>query len=423
MSQIGVNIDKGKMGPNIAGKPFRQSSLVTTGVAVVGKLTLGTVYRLVSVEDCKDLGLNADYDQTNNVVVFEHISEFYRQPKNEGVPLFLQVNSQATTLATMIDDVTFQYCKKVIIEAKGEVHNMAIGFNPDDDYTETLVDGINSEVRAAIVKAQGLAEWAYQTFRPINILLECRGMGTSATTALNLRAVPATPSGIFEADMVSLVAGQDYGFADSLDGLAKKHAAIGTALGVLASCEVNQNIAEVEPFNLTDEIRGKWLVAGLSNHVTVTDQESSLGTFTQKGYIFADTYVGISGYRWNDDPTCTPIKIDADGNMNTHTIGYGRTMNFVSRRMRAKLLPFVKKVKPVDPRSGKMTVGTRKELESAGNDAIEEMASKGWLSGGSTSVDPDSDILVEKTVEFGYNIVPYGTLKQLNGSANLKIRN
>jgi hypothetical protein len=45
MSRKGVKINKGRTGPNIAGKPFKTSALVTTGVEVAGKLTQGPSIR------------------------------------------------------------------------------------------------------------------------------------------------------------------------------------------------------------------------------------------------------------------------------------------------------------------------------------------------------------------------------------------
>lgn len=416
------NLSKGKRGPNISGKPFKTSALITTGVAVVGKLTLGTVYELLSVDDCEALGLDAAYDTANNVVVFEHIDEYFRLQEESGEigPLYLMVVAQTVTLAQIIDDTNYQYARKMIIEADGKIYNMAIGFNPDEDYTETTTDGLNSEVRAAIIKAQALHDWAWNTDRPVQILLEGRGCSGTASAALNLRAIPATPSGIQENDRVSIVIGQDYDFAETLDGLAQKHAAIGTALGALAAGEVNQDISEVETRNLTDEKKGKWLTAGISSHATVKSIESQMGTYDTKGYIYADLHEGVSGYRFNADATCTPVIVDAQGNMNCHTIAYGRTHDYCARRLRQVLILEVKKVKPVNPTTGKMLPGVVKDLETKGDNVFENIAADGHISGGTTTVDPDSDILVAKEVDMSFDVVPYGSIGKINGTINLK---
>lgn len=422
MSRKGVIITEGTPGPNVAGKPFQTSALLTTGVAIAGKLSLGTVYALTSVDDAKALGLNADYDTTNNVVVFEHISEFYRLA-SAGTTLYILIAPQTVLLGALIDDTAAIYAKKLVIAAKGDIFNLAIGFNPLSTYTEEAVDGLNADVRTAFVKAQALHQWTDDTFRPVQILLEGRGYAAPAATALNLRAIPDGPDdAIFEADRVSLVVGQDWDFADTLTGLAQKHAAIGTALGVLGNIEINQNIGEVATQNLSDATKRKWMTAGLSNHIKCEDQEADLDTLDTKGYIFADDYVGITGYRWNTDPTCTPIIVDADGNMNAHTIGYGRTLDFTKRNLRAALLPTVNTVKPVDTTTGKLPTGIIKDLEKKGDDVFDDMAASGWLSGGAMYVDANSDVLVAKVLNVSFDLVPEGTIGQINGTIQLKIR-
>jgi hypothetical protein len=422
MARKGVIIRKGKIGPSVAGKPFKTSALIMNGIAVAGKLTLGQVYQLYRPSDANALGLDEAYDTTNNVVVYHHISEFYAMA-GEGVPLYIMVVAQSVLPGTMLDDASSLYCKKLIIEAKGEIFQLGLCFNPQSSYTETAVDGLNSDIRAAIKKAQTLHEWAYDTFRPVQILLEGRNYTGPAASALNLRAVPDGPAGAtYEADRVSVVVAQDWDFAETLTGLARKYADVGTALGTIAAGEVNECIGEVETRNLSDADRGRWLTAALSNHTKTSAQEADLDTLHDKGYIFADLYPGVSGYRFNGDPTCTPIIVDADGNMNCHTIGYGRTFDFSARNLRAALLPLVNKVKPVDTATGKLPTGVIKDIEAKGNDVFDDMAAQGWLSGGKMTVDPDSDILVEKLLETSFKVVPYGTIGLIDGTMNLKTK-
>lgn len=422
MARKGVDIKKGKRGANVAGKPFKTTALMMTGMAVAGKLVLGTTYTILSRTDANALGLDAAYDTTNNVAVYHHIDEFYRMA-GEGVPLYFMVVAQTVLPGVMIDDATGIYSKKLIIDAKGEAFNLGIIFNPATGYTETAVDGLNSDIRTAIKKAQALHQWAYDTDRPVQIFLEGRGYTAPAASALNLRAIPDGAGGAtFEADRVSLVVGQDWDFAESLTGLARKYAAVGTALGTLAAMEINECIGEVERMNITDDLRNKWLVAGLSNHIKCADQEADLNTLDTKGYIFADLYTGVSGYRWNGDPTCTPIIVDADGNMNCHTVAYGRTNDFAVRKLRAAYLPLINKVKPVNTSTGLMPTGIIKDIENKGNDVFDDMAAEGWLSGGKTYVDPLSDILVAKEVDISYSIVPYGIIGKINGVINLKTK-
>lgn len=418
----GVVIDRGSIGANVAGKPFKTSGLITTGVAVSGGLALGDTYKLLGVADAEALGLDADYDTTNNVVLYRHIVDFYDEA-GEGTPLYLMVLAQTVTLAQLLDDTGSIYAKKLLVDAGGEIYRLAVGFNPESGYTETATDGLNSDVRAAIVKAQALHDWSLENFMEAQIILEGRAWAGTASTSLDLRSIPASPSGIQQNPHVTICIAQDYDFAETLTGLAQKHAAIGKLLGTSAACEVNQDVGEVGAFNLTRETKSRWTTAGLSNHTKVSANQSQISTLDTKGYVFADTYVGVSGYRWNGDHTCAPIIVDSDGNMNEHKMSYGLTMNHAGRRLRAQLLPEVRSVKPVDPATGKMATGVVKYLEGLGNDVFDDMAADGHLTQGITIVDPDSDILVAKEVGISFNIVPYGTIGRINGTLNLKISN
>ncbi len=426
MALYGVKIQRGNIGAGVSGMPFRTSALLTTGEAVADKLELGKVYELMNVNDMVALGLDDNYDSANDVIVAEHVREYFRM-SGGGAKLYLMVAPLGTELDDLIEDEDF--AKKLITEAKGEIYNLAIGFNidpEDDEYEEVHTDGMLSEVRAALVKAQALYDWADNTFRPIQILLEGRSHTGTAAASLNLRAIPATPSGILELNRVSVVIGQDWEYADSFeDSHCQKYAAIGTALGTLAALEINENIGEIDRRNLTDELRSKWLIAGLSSHSTIEDVEvqAQLETFDAKGYIFPMLYVGISGYRWNDDHVCAPVIVDAEGNMNEHTIAYARTLDFCKRELRKALLPQVKKVKPVDAATGKLPTGIVKEFEGYGNTVFEDMFAAGRISSGVTTVDKNSDLLVEKVLKVSFRVVPYGNIGAINGTINMRIRN
>lgn len=421
----GATITRGKQGASVAGKPWRVSCLLTTGVAVAGKLALGTVYKLTSVNDCDALGLNAAYDTTNNVVVYQHIADFYDEG-NEGVPLYLMVVAQSVTLAQMLDDTGNIYAKKLAAEAAGTTYIMAVGFNPATGYTETMADGINAEVRAGIAKAQALWQWSVDNFREFSIILEGRAYGGNQTTAADLRALPATPSGIESNHKVTVCIGQDYDFAHTLSGLAQKYAGIGKLLGTWAAADLNQDVSEVgdDTRSLTKAAKGRWKTAGLSNHTRIDDSatDAQLSTLDTKGYVFADLYVGVSGYRWNGDHVCAPKIIDAEGNMNEFKMALGRTMNHASRMLRSAMLPFVHSRVDTDITTGNMTVGAVKFLEGKGDEVFEDMKADGHCADGETIVDPLSDVKIAEEVNVSFNLFPVGYAGKITGIINLKSR-
>jgi hypothetical protein len=162
------------------------------------------------------------------------------------------------------------------------------------------------------------------------------------------------------------------------------------------------------------------MIPGLSNHVKNIDQTTDLQTLEDKGYIFGLEYVGMAGVRWNNDHTCTPIIVDADGNINEHTIGYGRTFDKAVRLLRSGYLPTVKSVQPIDPKTSKLPAGVVKNFDGIGNTIFSDMVSRGEISYGEANTDPNSDLLVEKSLKVGFKVVPYGYANFIAGSMNLK---
>jgi len=397
------------------------SALIAGGVEVtvdsIKKLEFGKVYTLTSIDDAKELlGIDAKYDKDNDVVLFHHIDEFYRMSV-PGTKLYLMVVGKEILPVTILEDTAGIYAKKLIIEAKGAVRQLAVAFNPTSTYatTETATNSVNDDVKAAIPKGQALATWAYETERPLQILLEGRAFSaTSPTAVIDLRTL--------NADKVSVVIGQDYGHASSTDvgAINKKYASVGTALGTLSGINVNQNIGEVETLNLSNATRNKFVKAGLSSHKTIEEAEALLEKLEERGYIFPVSYTGISGYRWNNDHVCAPETVDADGLMNESTIAYGRTMDDATRRLRKQLLPKIRSVQPVDA-SGLLPVGVVKSFDSLGDEIFQDMQAEGLISSGKTYTDATSDLLTgDKALKIAFDLQPTGSINKIQGTINLK---
>lgn len=415
----GVIINKGTTGANVDNNDGT-SGLLVNGVAVTATesvvgVVLGQGYKLTKVQDAIDFGIDEAYDTTNNVRVFRHISEFYRM-SGEGTVLYLMVCAQTKTPAMMIAD----HGHSLIAFADGEIRYLAIGYNPATGYTATSVDGMETAIREAIDDCQALHDWTWETDRPCNIIIEGRGMNGLAASMLNLRDIDVSGN-VMPYGNVTVCVGQDWDYAETLTGFAQKFADIGTLLGCRAYLPVNRNVGEVETMDITNTKKAKWLVAGLSNHTKIADMESSLATLDEKGYVFAISYTGITGFRWNNDHVCSPEVVDADGYMNESTMAYGATLGKAARKLRTKLLPKVKTTVPVDTSTGLLPTGIVKYFEGLGDSALADMIAAGEISGGKTSVDATSNLLSgDKTLKVSFVIVPTGTINEIVGTINLK---
>jgi len=410
MSLNAVNISKGRIGANRLGSNDSVSAMVFVHLDAPDDFEIGRLYVAYTMSDVEALGITQAYDDENLTIAHRHCKEFFRNA-GEGTKLFL-FNWDEDLIGSL------DQARNILNEAKGEIRQIAF-INAKDVETApevVLLDGIPTEVHNAIPLAQGLYNWAFANFMPLQILLECYTIA-SAATVLDLRAIPD-----LQADKVSLVIGQDYTYAATLPQSIRSYADVGTALGVLARAKVHENIGDNEQYNLTDATRGAWLEPGLSNHTTNTELAEQLETLDAKGYIFGVNYIGLAGARFNNDHVCTPKILDDDNNINEHTIAYGRVADKAVRELRTAYLPKAKTTWNVDSATGKLTSGTIVALEDIGDNVFQDMFARGEISFGKTKINPESDLLVEKILRVSYVIVPKGTINEINGTLNLKTR-
>lgn len=407
----GVKIAKGKIGANTITTGDGISGMVI-GSPATGALTHSVVKAVYSLVDVEALGITPEFDASNKVNTYRHLREFFRMA-GEGQKLYIMLVPQETTMGAICEDASEQFAKKLLITADGEIRQLAVAANPIGETTH--VNGLPDDVHGSIAKAQELAQWAYNRHFPCQVLLEGYDYVGPAAAAEDLRDIPE-----LQATKVSIVIGQDWAYTEDLEGNARKVADVGTALGTLSKARINQNIGENESFNLTDAIRKAWLVPGLSSHEKNVDVYTDLQLLEDKGYIFGVTYPGLEGVRWNNDHTCVKIIRDVEGNVNEHSIAYGRTLDKAIRLLRTALLPKVKGSHPVDPKTGLLPIGVIKNFEGIGDTIIGGMISRKEISDGETLVDPASDLVVEKLLRIKFRIVPYGSINEIQGTVNLK---
>lgn len=409
-----VKIKKGKTGANRLDNTRRVSALIVSS-PVLALLEYKKTVQLYGLFDAEQYGIVESFDTENNVNVYRHIREFYRMA-GEGVELNLMVVAQTETLQSIVEDTAGDKAKQLLIDSDFNVRQLAVALNPIEDTENPLVpvDGLVPDVFGAIPLAQGLAEWAYNQFMPTHIFLEGYQLGGLSSVVPDLRDIDNV-----EATKVTMVIGQDWQYAETKTGAAQKFADVGTVLGVCAAAAINQNIGDNETFNLMDSTKSAWMIPGLSSHQKNKEVYQQLQTFEDKGYVFGITYPGLAGVRINNDHVCAPIIIDSEGNMNEHTIAYGRVMDDCARQLRTAYLPKVKKTYPVNA-EGKLPTGVRVGLETIGDDIFTDMKNAVEISNGKTTVDPDSDLLVAKELKVSFNVQPTGVLGYLNGTINLK---
>jgi hypothetical protein len=352
------------------------SAIVMNGIAVTGKIGLGEVHELRSVKDAEALGLDAAYDTTNNVLVFERINRYFmRNPSGE---LHIMLVAQSVTLAQMCDKA-LDYGKKLLKGLKGRVRHIAFARNPATGYTPTLTGGLDADVLAAIAKAQELHDDEFLKFRYANFFIEGRSFNGTPASATNLRSL--------NAENVSVVIGADPEVSGRA-ALFNGYAAVEEFLGMVSKAAVSQNVGELIPeFNLT--YGGTWRQSGLSSNLNLDSyQDTALDQLHEKGYIFAEAVADVDGFYWNDTHTCT---------LDTSDYAYvenNSTVNKMIREVRRAILPKVKSRFRVDPDSGEMEASTRMAFEADAREAMKPMEEAGDLSGGRDAyIEPGQNLL------------------------------
>jgi len=253
--------------------------LVLTGVAVADKLELGKAYAIYSTDGAKELGIEATGD---NASAYRHISEFY-STAGTGAKLWIIMVAATVKLSEMVDvEVATSAARVLLNAAQGEIAVLAISAQAD---AETTVDGLDSEVYTAMLKAQALAEDFLAKIMPAVILIEGRGM-TSADELRDLGTEDKYRTAIVLASTKN-------------DGSAS----VGLVLGQIAALPVQRKISRVKNGSLPIEY------GYLTDGEAVADRED-LATIHGKRFIILRNFPNRSGYFFNGDFTATAATDD-----------------------------------------------------------------------------------------------------------------
>lgn len=381
--------------------------VATSATSTTLALALGTIIELRSVSDAEAYGLNAAYDTTNKVLVYHHITRFYK--RCPGAKLYIKLVSQTTTLTNMCDK-TLTHLKELLSSslAGGRVHQAAVALNPTTSYTATATGGLDGDVLTAATKAQALATEEYALGRPVEIIIEGRQFNGTASAATDLRAL-GFPN-------VSVIIAQDSDIANiaiSTPSVYKYYAAVGDYLGMIASAGVSQSIGWPARFPLTDPLDGAFMHCGISSNADVATMESSFDTLFDKGYVFAAARQGLSGYYFMGAPVCNSVSDDRAYLENS------RTLNAALRVLNAAYAPRINSPIPLSP-DGTMTPAAAGELEALGKTALQTALMPDDISGCSVVVDRTHNFITQgEQVSITFEIQPIGVARKITGTVLL----
>lgn len=383
--------------------------LVMGGVATAN-IALGVVKKLIQKEDAEALLLNAAYDSTNGVRVYEHIQQFF-----EFCPdgtLYIMIVAKGTTQAQMCTFAN-DYVKKIVLDPISNRTIKLVGtvLNPATAYAPVTTNGIDVDAEAAIPLAQALVDALAAEFVYIDgIVIEGRNVSGTIGDLLDLRTKTA--------QNVSVCIGTDP-FIVALNADYAGSASVGTALGGLAVRKVSEDLGSVDiarkpqikkgqpNYSLTNEANGTWLTAALTSGVlfsSLTAAEKQL--LTDKGYIYVGAYEGYPGLYFNEGPTCVEAASDYS------YINMNRVWNKAARYVRTALIPKMNSEVEVTD-AGAIESDTISEWVGAANRELDKMKADEEVSSYIFYIDPAQNVLGGDPIITKLTIVPKGIARKI----------
>lgn len=356
-------------------------------------MELGEIYTLMSIDDVEALGINADYDTTNKVLVYERLRRFFVH--NPSITVYFMPVAQGVTLTQMVDKEN-NYLAKLLREKAGEIVQACISLNPADDYEPVIETGLDADVISAVAKAQELSDHEWSKDRYCEFFIEGRSFTGTATAANDFRKLAT------EAPDVTVVIGADYNVSQR-DELFEGYAAVEDFTALVSKAAVSQNAGElIADFNLTNAAEDVFMIPGLSSGIKITDySETDLDTLNDKGYVYFAPVSETAGMYANDTHTCAKIISDYA------YVENNRTIKKAIKLAKRALTPRVKSRLYVDESTGRLSPETVKDLETTAVVSLDPMRADADISGGVEAyVNPEQNVLATSEFEILLTFIP-----------------
>lgn len=362
--------------------------LVCTGAAVSTTFLLATPYTLRSLDNLLALGVTS----VNNPGLYKTVKEFY-DAAGEGAELWIMAFPDTVKLSDMVDVTDAAKARALINAANGRLRGIVATRTPAAGYTPTITAGLDADVALAITKAQALHEWSRDNkYAPVFVVLEGYAYSGNAIDLADLTTMNKNAVSVLIGDTVK----------DS------KAAAVGLLAGRIASIPVQRNIGRVKDGPITT------VTAYLKDKAAeVADVES----VHNKGYITFRTFIGRSGYFFNDDFTAT-LPTDDYSHL-THRRTIDKAYRIAYDSMLDELLNEV----PVNG-DGTLQLPLVKAWEAKVESAIaNQMTAAGELSADVTDVndrgvkcfiDPAQNIIANSILNVSLRVRPFGYPRYIN---------
>ncbi len=370
---VNITLDNGAIG----GAPTSNdgiAGLILTGATVSGanKVTTGNAYGIFSLNGATSL----DIEETGtNAYAYSHIKEFY-DTAGTGSELWIMMVTATITMEDMLDK-SKNYAPVLLDAAKGKIRKL--GVSRKSAAGVTIASGLDTDVDKALIKGQVLAEEYATNFKPFRFLVDGKDFNGTVGDLKDYHTKGFNRGGVL------------------LDATSTgKNAGIGFTIGYMASLSVQRKISRVK--NGTLPISGAYF----SDTNDTETYENAWNSIHDKGYIFFRTFVGKSGYFFNDDPTTTALTDDYASFSRGFVIDKALVLTY---------LTYVEEIADeieVDD-EGKLNPALIKDLQGKVENAIElQMVAAGEASAVQAIIDPNQNILATGKLNILVRVRPVG---------------
>ena len=357
-----------------------------TGVAT-DDLALNVAYPIYSLDEPKALGI---LETGGNADAYKQIKEFYDEA-GAGRKLWIIVSDDTMTIQDRVDKSKTVCPAKILAEAaQGEIKVIGVTWVPaGNGYNAVILDGLDSLVYGAVLKADSLAKDFVAQIMPFSVLLE--GVGFTGVGS-NLRDLTGMTS-----ERVGIVLA-----ATEANG----QGAVGMALGRLSRIPVQRKISRVKDGALP-------ILAGyLTDGNPIDTRQADLDTMHDNGFIVLRKFPTRSGYYFNQDTTCAPVSDDL------HTISNIRVID------KALVITYNTYVEEIDEevivnKDGTLSAPMVAYLQAKIERAI-GLNMVGEISAFEAYIDPKQNILSVPRLNVVLRITPVGYMSQIIVSLGFK---
>lgn len=267
----------------------------------------------------------------------------------------------------------------------GEIRQMGIWLNKGLDGVSTIISTSQTQIDDQASK-----------HKPLSVVFALQpGTIATASDLISLRSLASRS--------VSVTISNAYGTDErgyNLKGITGTYPTdLGSVLGHVSRSKVSYSIAWVEK-NIT-QFADTMLVTG-EHFLDIEDGVIPSEIFT-KGYIFERSYIGYSGFYFDNAAVADAFTSDFD------SIQRSRTIDKAARLAYTALLPYLSSPVTLDPTAGTLSKQSIGVFTKAVASQLDNMTVNNELSGSSVFIDPTQNLLSTKNLIVAVTLVPVGS--------------